>query len=71
MVTKRKRDKKGRFVREKSTTRQITGHPKLTLSPGRDKKRTAKKPGRRVSKNGKLYYERRKNRSDKNKKKKY
>ncbi len=33
-----------------------------------DKKRTAKKPGKRVSKSGKTYTERRANRSDKSKK---
>ena len=34
-----------------------------------DKKLTAKKPGKRKSKSGKIYSERRRNRSDKNKKK--
>ena len=35
----------------------------------KDKKLTAKKPGKRISKSGKTYTERRRNRSDKNKKK--
>lgn len=34
-----------------------------------DKKRPAKRPGKRVSASGNVYYERRKNRSDRSKKK--
>lgn len=39
---------------------------KHRYSVKRDKPRRAKKPGRRVSKSGKTYYENRRNRSDKN-----
>ncbi len=35
----------------------------------RDKKRTAKKPGKRKSKSGKVYYEYRRNRSDRDRRK--
>lgn len=51
--------KEGKIGKTKSSTRQ-TGHS----NKKRDQKRHAKAPGKRKSKSGRTYYERRKNRSD-------
>ena len=57
MKKKGNRKRKTKLVYEYKSQ---TGKSKTKL----DKKRKALAPGKRVSKNGKVYYERRKNRSD-------
>lgn len=62
-------------VTRKKTTRKKPTKKKVVRQTGKsvtriDKKLRAKKPGRRVSKSGNVYFERRRNRSDKNPKKK-
>ncbi|OYT54355.1 MAG: hypothetical protein B6U72_03030 [Candidatus Altiarchaeales archaeon ex4484_2] len=66
-ATRRKRTAiahKGRRKKTKRSYRQ-TGSDKGLRGVQADLKRKAKAPGRRKSKTGKRYYERRKNRSDK------
>ena len=63
MVTKRKTKKK-RVTLAKAFPKYQTGKQTKTGWIA-DRKRTAKLPGKRTSKSGKIYYERRLNRSDK------
>jgi len=53
-------------MKKKSKPRvlKISKHRTGTSNRSKDRKRKAMKPGKRISKNGRIYYENRRNRSD-------
>jgi len=55
----------GKTVKVRRSGRQVI----VPGSTGRDKRHLALPPGKRISRNGKIYYEYRSNRSDKNRRK--
>ena len=63
MVRKRRRAKR-RVIRHKTKKKKISQIGKSNVAY--DKRLRAKKPGKRISASGKVYYERRANRSDVN-----
>jgi len=71
-VAKKRKSRTTRKKVKRSSTKKRLTPPKQLWVKGyvydlrRDKKRVAKHPGKRVSKSGKVYYERRVNRSDRN-----
>lgn len=60
--TKEQEFKTIKFKNQRRNLRELDQVGKTNLS--RDKKRQALMPGKRISKNGKIYWETRKNRSD-------
>lgn len=57
--------KKSGTAAKKKAAKKVSLHQTGSSNKKRDRKRVARTPGKRVSKTGKVYYERRKNRSDK------
>ena len=64
MARKKRVARKARLPRTTKVSKTQTGRSNTAA----DKKRTAMKPGRRLSKSGKVYFENRRNRSDKDSK---
>jgi hypothetical protein len=63
LVAEQNRDRKAERVRRSDPLRQ-TGHIETPMGRLMDLARTALPPGKRKSKSGNIYYERRENRSD-------